>query len=217
MTKLDSSRMVTLPLGVIDTIDHIILALDPGGTTGYAYYNPWTGQVTCGQLSGPHHLELLGLIERLLALSVDYGGYKLTVVYERFEFRQSEEAVRAALLGFIDELCGGRITKLAMVISRLRSIAKIRPSRDRLVLDSKEYIGVIKLAVQQHEGVIPASHSASEGKSFVKDNKLTALGWYKLTAAMPHARDALRHLLRHMEVALNVGAPITTAWLNGSR
>lgn len=179
MTALDSSRTVTLPLGIIEKVTSTVLSLDPGGTTGYSYFTPCTGQVTCGQLGpGAHHCNLLDLI--FLLLFRIGGTGQLVVVYEQFEFRQNH-------------------------------------TRDRLVLDSKEYIGVIKLATQMHEGITLASHTASEGISFIGDNKLMALGWHHPTRAMPHARDALRHLLRYLVVTLKVQAPITTAWFSGKK
>lgn len=213
MTKQDTKRVVILPLGIIERIHYITLALDPGGTTGYCYYVPWTGEVTCGQLGPePHHIQLFQLIEKLLA----EGDGRLVIVYERFEFRQSEEKMRTALRNYITILRRGTVTKLAVVVRELERIVGLWTGRDKLVLDSKEYIGVIKLAVQTYEGVTVHSHNASEGKYFIDDNKLTALGWYRLTQALPHARDSLRHLLRHLTVTCEVQEPITTAWF-GSR
>jgi hypothetical protein len=60
------------------------------------------------------------------------------------------------------------------------------------ILESREYIGVVKLFSQQTH--TPTSwQSASLGKGFWKDNKLQAHGLY--AAGLKHARDATRHYL----------------------
>jgi len=201
--------MVTLQLGVIDGVPDIF-TLDPGETSGWAYYSSVSGKVECGQL-GPkvHHNELLTLIEYYLALSVDN---RLELVFETFEFRQNEDVLRRALRKFIAELRTGEKRSLKGIIDRLAVIAEMWPSRDRLVLDSREYIGVAFLATQRNVGVSLVQQSPSEALSFIGDQKLEALGWYYLTAGLPHARDALRHLQRRLVVGHKVKAPITTAW-----
>lgn len=92
MTAADKRQNVKLPLGLIPTDRGefpFLLALDPGGTTGWARYNPITGEVECGHL-GPeeHHLELYNL---LIATSVIAGlsNRKLVIICESFEFRNS--------------------------------------------------------------------------------------------------------------------------------
>lgn len=43
------------------------LALDPGGSTGWASYNDWTNKFTCGQLTQqPHHHDLYFLLMSLV-------------------------------------------------------------------------------------------------------------------------------------------------------
>jgi hypothetical protein len=208
----DPTRVVTLALGIIPTVRVPILALDPGGTTGYACYHPDTGNVVCGQLcSDTHHSELVALIESILD---QYGS--LTVVYEQFEFRQNEGALRTALRNYIGVLKGGSIKRLLEVVSTLENILNVDGRRDGLDLTPREYIGVVKLMAQRHDGVKLYSQSASEAKSFVKDPKLKALGWYQETVAMGHARDALRHLIKYMITRRNVVTPFTTAWIGAT-
>jgi hypothetical protein len=226
MTRIasDPTRVVELPLGLIESVQAIVLALDPGKTTGYAYYLPWSGNVTCGQL-GPngHHRDLMELIDMLAHIIRDDPDtpedcpleyWPISVVYEQFEFRQNDEAIRGALRKYVARLKRGDIKSLRAIVDALEDIVEIWPGRDGLELISREYIGVAKLATQTHANVKIYSQSASDAKSFVKDNKLKALDWYRLTVAMPHARDALRHLLKHLVSTRNVEGPITTAWRN---
>lgn len=65
-------------------------------------------------------------------------------------------------------------------------------SRAGLVLDSREYIGIIKNWTQNN-GVPVVSQSAAQGKGFVPDNVLKQLNLY--TSAYRHANDAMRHLI----------------------
>lgn len=154
-----------------------IIALDPGGTTGWATWEdsilgssesygegrnvkvPYgdtdiTGWFSYGQL-GPneHHLEL----ETLLGL--EHSEHDYTVVCESFQYRSG-------------------------------IVAQYRPN---LVLDSVEYIGVVKYFVQDR-GLAGRLYmqTASAAKDFITDDKLKRLNlWIK---GQQHARDALRHL-----------------------
>lgn len=208
MTKQD----VTLPLDVGDWLAPSMLTLDPGGTTGWTYYSRPLKRVTCGQL-GPrdHHVELLDMIEGAA------GRDLLDLVYEQFEFRQDSEVIRQALSRFIEELRPGRIRSLSTIIATLESIVGNRTSRDKLVLTSREYIGVAKLVAQQHPSITLYSQSASQAKTFVNDAKLDALGWLRPTRGMQHARDALRHFCRQSITEYRPGNPILKVWLEKSR
>lgn len=210
--RSDPKRTVVLDLGIIEGLDLPILAVDPGRTTGYAWYNPWTGTVECGQL-GPHshHYDLLALILVLYGMS----DGRLVIVYEQFDFRQNVDAVRGAVRRYINRLRKEDITKLQTVITDLERIAELRTSPEGLVLDSREYIGVINLAAQQHPGIEIVSNNASSALAFIKDNKLQAMGWYQKTVNMRHARDALRHLVRYLVVDCKVQAPMTDMWFKG--
>jgi hypothetical protein len=67
-------------------------------------------------------------------------------------------------------------------------------NRHKIVLDSKEYIGVVKLMSQLYD--IPVVfQTASVGKTFCTDEKIKALDLW--TPGMKHAMDALRHLITY--------------------
>lgn len=212
----DKTRVVTLPLGVIEGRADFpfILALDPGGTTGWAWYDPIVGSVECGQF-GPHahHAELMTLIARVHGYA-SVCGRPFVLLYEEFDFRQEDSPLREATRKFLNTLRSNRTMPVGQIIGALEKIVEVWAGRDKLVLDSKEYIGICKLAVQQLDGVTLSSHNASAAKAFVKDNKLSALGWYKATVGLTHARDALRHLVRDMMTTRRVRAPLTTAWMD---
>lgn len=211
----DVNRIVTLELGIIPNVPDMF-DVDPGTTSGWAHYCSSTGKVECGQL-GPscHQLELLTLIEYKLALSPDDS---LELLFERFEFRHFEEALRRALRGYINQLRAGdpntmvKGRALNVITNKLSEIAESIHTKYNLVLDSREYIGTCKLAAQRNPGRIQlASQGASEALSFATDNMLEALGWLVPTRGLPHARDALRHLVKRLVSRYGVRHPITTA------
>lgn len=147
-----------------------ILALDPGGTTGWASFqatqiwNPLEGkfeyvgrQWTCGHLDLPHedhHLSLYNLLGQM-----HLAKYQL--VCESFEYRNR--------------------------------------SRPGLELISREYIGVTRLFCQERR-VPLTLQSASQGKitdkSFVKKENLQRLALW--APGWTHAMDAYGHLLYYM-------------------
>lgn len=153
-----------------------VIALDPGGTTGWATYTAtkmsvvdddrmiteWYNPVwNCGQL-GPeeHHDRLEALLESERV--TDY-----TVVCESFEFRQGKQ-------------------------------------RNNLDLSSKEYIGVVKL-FKRRENVPTVFQTAGQAKTFIPDKavgglvanqKLKVLGLYHPNHK--HAMDAMRHLVTYL-------------------
>lgn len=92
MAAVDKRQTVELPLGPIPMDQGefpFLLALDPGGTTGWALYNPISGKVICGQM-GPedHHFELRLFLREQLRVAT-YAIRDLIVVCESFEFRNS--------------------------------------------------------------------------------------------------------------------------------
>lgn len=173
----DKQRTVELPLGTIPSTEGqfpFIAALDPGGTTGWALYNPITGIVRCGQIGpGPHHLELDRFLNNTFVETMDADGI-FEVVCEEFDFRNSVD-------------------------------------KDKLELVSREYIGVVNL-FNQTVGVPVFFENASSALWFIKDIKLKKMGWYEDTVGLPHARDALRHLLKYMISQKKVRSPVTDKW-----
>lgn len=76
------------------------------------------------------------------------------------------------------------------------------PGRRKIVLDSKEYIGVVKLVNQQY-GIPYRLQQPSQAKNLWDDKKLKALrlnGSPLWSPGNPHAMDALRHLLYYLTV-----------------
>lgn len=195
---MSTNKTVELPL-ILGNLDegqfsfpdglHGVMSLDPGGTTGwawfYAFNNPKYLKVKCGQISGRHHLDLIKMLDDKVE-SIEwppddktgmYGAYA-ELVCESFEFRQHRGEF----------------------------------NQDKIDLSSKEYIGVVEL-YSQMTGVPVTYQTASVAKHFISDDKLRRLGWYDLTKGMVHARDALRHLLYYLIVAKKVREPFTDVWL----
>jgi hypothetical protein len=149
-----------------------IIALDPGGTTGWATYTAermdndegdseyYDEKWFQGQLEGPeHHRRLYDLLEWQRV-------QEYHVVCESFEFRNLD-----------------------------------RRDRDNIVLVSREYIGVTKLYCM-NEQVPLTMQTASLAKGFLPDKgphankKIKAADLWK--PGWPHAMDATRHLLYYL-------------------
>jgi hypothetical protein len=145
------------------------LALDPGGTTGWACYDALfmpdperdgkpklvEQMLTVGHIGPqPHHKALYNFLE-----DRRIGNFEL--IWESFEFRQGKQ-------------------------------------RDNIVLDSKEYIGVSKLFCQR-EGIVGREQTAGAGKGFVSDKKLKVMGWYHpgFKHANDAARHLVYYLVNH--------------------
>jgi hypothetical protein len=177
-----------------------ILALDPGGTTGWAYcdfnypildYKTLSISLddfkfTSGHIGpGDHHSELFDFITGLYRRNGPEIP-DLELVCESFEFRQHINKDEA---------------------------------KTKVELMSKEYIGIVKLIAEQCE--IPlAFQTASAAKHLVPDKgpqanvKLKQLGVYQPVTHWVHAMDAMRHLLFYMVRDKRIREPITDRWLN---
>lgn len=156
-----------------------IMALDPGGTTGWARFDPNNTAIYCGQLCGAHQLELYDFLRSVLG-NAKHSAFQqntpMQIVCESFQFRQ--------FTGF---------------------------DKSKVELDSVEYIGVVKLFSQSY-GVPVQFQTASLAKHFVSDEKLKRMDWYKPTAGLVHARDALRHIIYYLVVTKKVRDPFTNRW-----
>lgn len=84
-------------------------------------------------------------------------------------------------------------------------------SKTGVVLDSREYIGVIKLYCQLTETPL-AMQSASQAKGFVSDINLEMCG--VRLKGQPHANDAMRHLLFFMINSKGVPNHVSRKWLS---
>ena len=142
-----------------------VIALDPGGSTGWATLEelvaqpndpdlPYGGiRFECGVLGPkPHHSELREMLENFVPN---------VVISESFMYRNT--------------------------------------SRTGLVLDSVEYIGILKLFCH-NSGARYVEQSPAQAKGFVKDTTLKKIGWY---STVTHSRDAARHLMYYL---VNSGA-----------
>lgn len=152
-----------------------ILALDPGGTTGWTSWTENTGLPNRGVNLSEWNFGHLGPGEHHLRLDEFLGDQQVedfTVVCESFEFRQHDDF------------------------------------RSGVVLDSKEYIGVLKRFRQErmdHLGQKMVFQTAGLAKGFIPDKakngleanaKLKAIGLYN--PGMKHTNDATRHLVYYM-------------------
>lgn len=73
------------------------------------------------------------------------------------------------------------------------------PGRRKIVLDSKEYIGIAKLASEQYD--IPLRMQLpSQAKGLWSDDKLKALDRWFAGNSYKHAMDATRHMLYYLTV-----------------
>jgi hypothetical protein len=75
------------------------------------------------------------------------------------------------------------------------------PGRKLVVLDSREYIGIIKLYSQTElRSVTIKSQTASQAKAFWTDDKIKTLALW--TPGKKHAMDAMRHILYYQTFTL---------------
>ena len=167
-----------------------IIALYPGGTTGWALYTAdvihnladerprpefYNGKFDAGQIGpGPHHRRLWGFLEQWTVINT-------IIVCESFEFRRNERD----------------------------------RNRTNIVLDSKEYIGVVNLYQQlydhranlnrgNHSRMKTVYQTAATGKGFWTDEKLKAVNKFSTPKTRwPHANDAMRHLLHYMSFKMD--------------
>jgi hypothetical protein len=80
----------------------------------------------------------------------------------------------------------------AVVISERFQFRPVDKNRQRIVLDSREYIGVAKLYCQRNRKPF-VLQTPAEAKGFWTDDKIRKLDLW--IPSHPHAMDATRHLL----------------------
>lgn len=89
---MTSSKVVQLPLdNYVEGELPFIMALDPGGTTGWAWFDPNDASIYCGQLHGSHHLELYDFLKSVLGGATTDAAIQdraMQIVCESFQFRQ---------------------------------------------------------------------------------------------------------------------------------
>jgi hypothetical protein len=141
-----------------------------------------------------------------MIVAIDPGGETglAGAHYQEGEWKFSAETLgpephHLALWRMLGSLYTAYGTDLTIVCESFEYRNKERPG---LVLDSVEYIGVVKLFVEEFK-VPLQTFSASEAKSFVKDHNLKRMGLYRTGKKYRHERDACRHLLFYMTKKLN--------------
>jgi hypothetical protein len=168
----------------------MVLAFDPGGTTGWTQAFIPGGplaemklddfEMQFGSLGpDPHHEDLFDFIGD--AQSYCYReSIRLHLVTEAFTFRQFAT----------DESYG----------------------KAKVDLISCEYIGIIKLIAEMYDLPIK-SYMASEGKGFVTNEKLEKMGWLQVPKTPKrHINDATRQLVCYLVKEMRIYSPIISSW-----
>lgn len=181
---MGSSAASTRLTGLVDG-KLAILGLDPGGTTGWALYTADVIHNLSGERPTPEYYN-----EKFNAGQIGPGQHhrRLWCLLEQWT-----------------------VTNTIIVCE---SFEFRRNERDRnrtnIVLDSKEYIGVVKLykdmfdhttaqKPDNHVGLDVVFQTAATGKGFWTDQKLQAVRKQSTPKSKwPHANDAMRHLLHYM-------------------
>jgi len=139
---------------------HPIVGLDPGETTGYAYWNPQEGTFTLRQLVTKSPEEGYSAILNQLRQDLNYNFEGLEIVCEDY-----------------------------------RVYAWKADTHSWAGLHTPQLIGAIRIMAKLH--LLPVHFQmAQEAKSWATDNQLKA--WNLYDPGQRHARDASRHIIRHM-------------------
>ena len=69
-------------------------------------------------------------------------------------------------------------------------------------LESREYIGVLRLYLQMHPNVEAAPQTVASAKNLYTDDKLKRLGLYRAPLGRQHMNDATRHALYYITVTM---------------
>jgi len=153
----------------------LIIAIDPGGTTGYAAYWPVAATRIVQGTWERHEIENCELGFQLRHLLREIGSLTRTVqpfiakptihiVYEPFEFRRNER------------------------------------ERDKIEYTSAEVVGALKYWADDLDYVKLVPQPASSGMAFWDDAKIKKLGLW--VPGRRHAMDATAHLLKYRSFVL---------------
>jgi hypothetical protein len=174
-----------------------LLAFDPGGTTGWAsvdYSDPTS------QNKPPTQLDQLNFDAGQI------GPHEHHKELHTFLHTQYIRTIISEKINFY----------IVYEDFQFRQHASKDKTKTKVELISCEYIGIIKLFVQQF--AVPLKvYSASAAKGILPDKgpqanvKLQQLGLYR--PGNPHSNDATRHLLRHLVFGMKIQDPILPHWL----
>lgn len=161
-----------------------ILGLDPGGTTGWALYTADVIHNLAGESPTPEYYN-----EKFNAGQIGPGPH------------------HRRLWGLLEQWT---VTNTIFVCESFEYRRKDK-NRDNIVLDSKEYIGVVNLYQQMfadtthhHQDLKVVYQTAAIGKGFWTDQKLQVVKKFSTPKTKwPHANDAMRHLLQYMVFKMN--------------
>lgn len=176
-----------------------VIAFDPGGTTGWArvIYTP-------------------NRVKRMSEISLD--EFKLSVG----EF--TKENHHSDLYNFM--------TIYWLDYSDLSPEFVTEPFNYRQYADAKrsdveliscEYIGVMRLFIQNHSMDLPHAptlydrFNAGQAKDYVTNEKLAKMGWLQAPPTRyphQHRNDALRQVVKYLMVIKKIRHPITSAWMD---
>lgn len=161
----------------------IILALDPGGTTGYCGIVPHRDPDQ-GELSKEgHHEELWDLLVKATDVARDHHT-QLTVVCEAFEFRQEDAATRPKI-----DYMAAHYEGVVELYCKFVSNRFLKPLVPEVVL------------VKQYASQVKGQGKKGRSKTFWGDDaKIKKLGLWK--PGKPHAMDATRHYLYYVTFTL---------------
>lgn len=168
-----------------------ILGLDPGGTTGWALYTA-------------------DVIHTISELAPGLKGTRKPE-YSNEKFNTGHIGPGHHHLRLWNLLEQWTVTNTIIVCESFEYRRNpTDANRDNIVLDSKEYIGVVNLYEQnfirtvqpRHNGLLGLSvvyQTAAVGKGFWDDRKLAAVSHFATPKTKwTHANDAMRHLLHFM-------------------
>ena len=154
----------------------VIIAIDPGGTTGLAWWTKSPGKIRPNQFQtqqiGPCNedhplLVLIALLNGIVALN---QNRRIRIIGESFDFRMDERY------------------------------------RDKIDYTAAEVIGALRLwyswILPDNGQVTMEFKGAGLGKGFWVDEKIKKVGLWK--PGQRHAMDAMRHLLRYMAFQLDM-------------
>lgn len=166
MTVTDTPKQLNLPA---------ILALDPGGTTGWCFYEQWSNTFSfdCGQITDQNHYQRL--FNFLVHIEEIRVVTPLHIICEKFEFRKTDQ----------------HRDKIDYTAAEYVGVVKLFAQQFK---DSN-----VKLVMQSASGVKEKKQN-TENPPFWTEAKIKHIGLW--VPGAPHAMDATRHYLYYRTFTL---------------